>query len=238
MENIKCKYTKVKYRVAICEQGKTIDEIAAERGMTSAAVRRDIRSLYERPAWANKLIGMADANAAAKKELVSAPMKVPANSFKGNTKRTQKKQEPAKVPYELRKAIEEGMAIIDTSYLIDHFDSCKQVKKMVIPRFCLNEMRQIAIHEPDVKKKAALEVRIKYLEAEAEILYCEGLPFFERNERNSNFKMRSLNFARYATYLWEREGKVIPYLTRSYEVNVLLSECKSAFKNASSDVHS
>lgn len=203
------KYTKAKYRTAICEQGKTIDEIAAERGMTSAAVRKDIRSLYERLAWANKLIGMAAANAAAKKERVSAPM-VPAKPLKG----------------ELRRAIEEGVAIVDTSYLVDFFDSCKQVKNLVIPRFCINEMRNLAIHESDAKKKVALEDKIRYFEARAEILYCEGLPFFKCSERNRNFKPRSFNFARYTKYLCEREGKVIPYLTRSYEVKVLLSECK------------
>lgn len=221
------KYSKVKYRTAICEKGKTIDEIAAERGMTAAAVRRDIRNLYERPAWANKLIGMADANAVAKKELVSAPMKVPAKSFPS---KNPKGKEQERLPYELRMAIEQGIAIVDTSYLINFFDSCKKVKKLVIPRFCLNEMKQIALHETDMKQKAVLEVRIKYLEAEAEILYCEGLPFFEYSDRNKTFKPRSFNFARYAKYLWEREGKVIPHLTRSYEVNVLLSECQSAFK--------
>ncbi|MBQ8298406.1 MAG: hypothetical protein IJX99_00780 [Clostridia bacterium] len=230
MEN-KSKYTKVKYRTAICEQGKTIDEIAAERGMTSAAVRKDIRSLYERAAWANKLIGMADANAAAKKELVSAPMKVPAKSF-ASKKVTPNGGEPEKVSYEVRKAIEEGKAIVDTSYLIDFFDSCKKVEKLIIPRFCLNEMKQITRFESDPKKKAALEVRIKYLEAEAEILFCENLPLYGTSAKNKGFKPRSFNFARYAKYLWEREGKVIPYLTRSYEVNVLLSECQTAFRKA------
>ena len=222
------KYTKAKYRTAICEQGKTIDEIAAERGMTSAAVRKDIRSLYERLAWANKLIGMAAANAAAKKERVSAPM-VPAKPFPS-------KNTMGKVPKifldELSKATEEGVAIVDTSCLIEHFESCKQVKKFIVPRFCLTEMRNIARYEKDLKKKSAIKVRIKYLEAEAEILYCEELPFFESNERNNDFKPRSLTFARYAKYLWEREGKVIPYLTLSYEVNMLLSECEPAFKKA------
>lgn len=223
------KYSKTMYRDAICKQGKTIDEIAKERGMTSASIRKDIRSLYDRLAWANKLIGMADANAAAKKELVNAPMKVPAKSFK-NDKKPQQKRDQDKIPYELKMAIEQGVAIVDTSYLINFFDSCKKVKKLIIPRFCLNEMKSIVQHETDMKQKAILEVRIKYLETEAEILYCDKLPFFERNDRNGNFKPRSFNFARYAKYLWEREGRIIPYLTCSYEVNVLLNECQSAFK--------
>lgn len=224
------KFTKAMYRKAICEQGKSIEEIAAERGMTSATVRKEIRGLYDRLAWANKLIGMAEANAVAKRELVSAPMKVPAKSFKNGD--ASQKKENDKIPYELRKAIEEGVAIIDTSYLMDFFDLCKKVKKMIIPRFCLNEMRRITQNEADLKKRAALEVRIKYLESEAEILYCENLPYFSISNKKREFKPRSFNFARYTKSVWEREGKVVPYLTRSYEVRVLLSEFKSEFHKA------
>ena len=216
------KFTKEWYRKEIVERKKSIQQIAAERDTTVATIRKEIRTLYARPAWANKLIGQAAANEAEKRNLVNAPAeKKPAR--RSNEKA--KKQPERVLPYELRLALKRGVAIIDSNYAINYYDDCKKIEHLLIPRFCLNEMKRVAQFASTAKERQAIERKVRYFEKKAEILYVENLPEITICETNREFKPRSFNFARYVQYVWQIHGFKVPYLTRAYEANVLIKEC-------------
>ena len=216
------KFTKEWYRKEIVERKKSIQQIAAERDTTVAAIRKEIRTLYARHAWANKLIGQAAANEAEKRNLVNAPAeKKPAR--RSNEKA--KKQPERVLPYELRLALKRGVAIIDSNYAINYYDDCKKIEHLLIPRFCLNEMKRVAQFASTAKERQAIERKVRYFEKKAEILYVENLPEITICETNREFKPRSFNFARYVQYVWQIHGFKVPYLTRAYEANVLIKEC-------------
>ncbi len=216
------KFTKEWYRKEIVDKKKSIQQIAVERGTTVAAIRKEIRSLYTRPAWANKLIGQAAANEAEKRNLVNAPAgKV---TKQKRVAKSEKKSERV-LPYELRLALKRGVAIIDSNYAINYYDDCKKIEHLLIPRFCLNEMKRVAQFASTVKERQAIERKVRYFEKKAEILYVENLPEITICETNRDFKPRSFNFARYVQYVWQIHGFKVPYLTRAYEANVLIKEC-------------
>lgn len=216
------KFTKEWYRKEIVDKKKSIQQIAVERGTTVAAIRKEIRSLYTRPAWANKLIGQAAANEAEKRNLVNAPVgKV---TKQKRAEKSEKKSERV-LPYELRLALKRGVAIVDSNYAINYYDDCKKIEHLLIPRFCLNEMKRVAQFASTVKERQAIERKVRYFEKKAEILYVENLPEITICETNREFKPRSFNFARYVQYVWQIHGFKVPYLTRAYEANVLIKEC-------------
>lgn len=216
------KFTKEWYRKEIVDKKKSIQQIAVERGITVAAIRKEIRSLYTRPAWANKLIGQAAANEAEKRNLVNAPVgKV---TKQKRAEKSEKKSERV-LPYELRLALKRGVAIVDSNYAINYYDDCKKIEHLLIPRFCLNEMKRVAQFASTVKERQAIERKVRYFEKKAEILYVENLPEITICETNREFKPRSFNFARYVQYVWQIHGFKVPYLTRAYEANVLIKEC-------------
>ena len=216
------KFTKEWYRKEIVDKKKSIQQIAVERDTTVAAIRKEIRALYTRPAWANKLIGQAAANEAEKRKLVNAPAE------KKATKRSSgkaEKQTERVLPYELRLALKRGVAIVDSNYAINYYDDCKKIEHLLIPRFCLNEMKRVAQFAPNAKERQAIERKVRYFEKKAEILYVENLPEITACETNREFKPRSFNFARYVQYVWQIHGFKVPYLTRAYEANTLIKEC-------------
>ena len=214
------KFTKEWYRKEIVDHKKSIPQIAAEQNVTVAAVRKEIRSLYARPAWANKLIGQAAANEAEKRNLVNAPV-----ARKQQKKTSVKKTGDGNLPYEMRLALKRGVAIVDSNYAINYYDDCKKIEHLLIPRFCLNEMKRVAEFAPTVKERQAIERKVRYFEKKAEILFVENLPALATCETNRDFKARSFNFARYVQYVWQIHGFKVPYLTRAYEANVLIKEC-------------
>ena len=216
------KFTKEWYRKEIVEHKKSIQQIAAERDTTVAAIRKEIRTLYTRPAWANKLIGQAAANEAEKRNLVNSPSgKV---TKQKRAEKSEKKPERV-LPYELRLALKRGVAIIDSNYAINYYDDCKKIEHLLIPRFCLNEMKRVAQFASTSKERQAIERKVRYFEKKAEILYVENLPEITICETNREFKPRSFNFARYVQYVWQIHGFKVPYLTRAYEANTLIKEC-------------
>ena len=216
------KFTKEWYRKEIVDKKKSIQQIAVERDTTVAAIRKEIRTLYTRPAWANKLIGQAAANEAEKRNLVNAPASKTAKRKKAE--KPEKTSEKA-LPYELRLALKRGVAIVDSNYAINYYDDCKKIEHLLIPRFCLNEMKRVAQFAPTAKERQAIERKVRYFEKKAEILYVDNLPEISICETNREFKPRSFNFARYVQYVWQIHGFKVPYLTRAYEANTLIKEC-------------
>ena len=129
------------------------------------------------------------------------------------------------LPYELRLALKRGVAIVDSNYAINYYDDCKKIEHLLIPRFCLNEMKRVAQFAPTAKERQAIERKVRYFEKKAEILYVDNLPEISICETNREFKPRSFNFARYVQYVWQIHGFKVPYLTRAYEANTLIKEC-------------
>ncbi len=221
MENT-AKYTKEMYRNEIVKEGKSISDIALEQGKTRAAIRKEIRGLYIYRAYADQLIGIADANEAAQKLLVSAPIE----SQDGD-----ESKKPRKYSYAMNLALKTGKAVLDTSCAMDFYDECREIKQIIIPRFCLNEMRNIAEHKTG-KERAAIRRKIKYFEKHAEILYVEHLPNLPADVRDRDFKQRNINFARYVKYVWQKNGAKVPYLTRAYEAKVIIKDYVSVENDA------
>lgn len=211
------KYTKEMYRKEIVKEGKSISDIALERGKTRSDIRKEIRSLYIRRAYADQLIGIADANEASQKLLVSAPMDL------GNVKKNGGEQKASNPTYAMRLAYQVGMAVVDTSYAMDFFDDCRAIKRILMPRFCLNELRNIAAHK-NSKERTAILRKIKFFEKHAEILYVDPLPYLSSDVRERDFKQRNIKFAQYVQYVWLQNGEKVPYLTRAYEAKTIIKE--------------
>ena len=215
------KYTKEWYNRQIKVLGKSLLQIAAERGTTVVALRKEIRTLYTRPAWANKLIGQAAANEAAKRNLVNAP-EIKKQVAKPTKKKGAKPEE--KLPYEVKLAIRRGTAIGDSSYIMNHHDFCKKIENLVIPEFCVNTLRALAQYAEDPEKRAEIERKIRYCEKHAQIIKLDRLPNLPLSEEHRQFKSCNINFARYVQYMWQVHGFKVPYLTCAYEAGVLIKE--------------
>lgn len=221
MSETKSKYTKEWYSRQIKVLGKSLPQIAAERGTTVVVLRKEIRTLYTRPAWANKLIGQAAANEAAKRNLVNAPVSKkpgakPAN--KGVDKPEKKR------PYEVNLAIRRGTAIVDSNYVMNHYDFCKEIETLMIPAFCIGELKGMAQYADTQKKRTEIERKVRYFEKHAQILKVDRLPDLALSEEHKEFKRRNINFARYVQYMWQVHGFKVPYLTCAYEAGVLIKE--------------
>lgn len=217
------KYTKEWYRKEIVDRKKSIPEIAVERGITAAAIRKEIRGLYTRPAWANKLIGQAAANEAANKNLVNAPVEKKKPKVAKSGKKTDAKPDK-KLPFEVRLAIKRGTAIIDSNYVMNHYDYCKEIESPVVPEFCIGELKSMAQYADTQKKRTEIERKIRYLEKHAQIIKVDKLPEMILSDANRDFKRRNINFARYVQYMWQTHGFKVPYLTCAYEAGVLIRE--------------
>lgn len=215
-ENVK--FSKDWYRNEIVDHKKSIPQIAAERGITVAAVRKEIRGLYTRPAWANKLIGQAAANEAEKRNLVKAPVE------KTSAVKPAEAKPGKKLPFEVRLAIKRGTAIIDSNYAMNHWDNCKLVKNLVIPAFCIGELKSMAMYAETKKAREEIERKIRYLEKHAEVIKVDKLPELPKGEVGDGYKRRNFNFARYVQYLWHIHGFAFPYLTCAYEASALIKE--------------
>ena len=215
-------YTKEWYRKEIVDRKKSIPEIAAERGVTVATIRKEIRNLYTRPAWANKLIGQAVANEAEKRNLVNAPVSTKKPIKKPVVKEGAKPEK--KLPYEVRLALKRGTAIVDSNYVMNHYDWCKEIENLMIPAFCIGELKSMAVYADTQKKRTEIERKVRYFEKHAQILKADRLPELDLSETHSDFKRRNINFARYVQYMWQVHGFKVPYLTCAYEAGVLIRE--------------
>lgn len=216
------KYTKEWYNRQIKEHKKSIPEIAGERGVTVAAIRKEIRGLYSRPAWANKLIGQAAANEAEKRNLVNAPEKKKKPTKKPVVKEGAKPEK--KLPYEVRLALKRGTAIVDSNYVMNHYDWCKEIENLMIPAFCIGELKSMAQYAETQKKRTEIERKVRYFEKHAEVLKADRLPELGLSEEHRDFKRRNINYARYVQYAWQVHGFKVPYLTCAYEAGVLIRE--------------
>ena len=215
------KFTKEWYNRQIKDHKKSIPQIANERGITVAEIRKEIRGLYTRSAWANKLIGMAAANEAVKRNLVKAP------AVKKEPKAiTEGKKEGAKpekkLPYEVRLAIKCGTAIVDSNYVMNHYDFCKEIENLMIPAFCIGELKALAMYAETQKKRTEIERKVRYFEKHAQVIKADRLPELGLSEEHQDFKRRNINFARYVQYMWQVHGFKVPYLTCAYEASVLV----------------
>lgn len=215
-------YTKEWYNRQIKEHKKSIPEIASERGATVAAIRKEIRGLYSRPAWANKLIGQAAANEAEKRNLVNAPEKKKKPTKKPVVKEGAKPEK--KLPYEVRLALKRGTAIVDSNYVMNHYDWCKEIENLMIPAFCIGELKSMAQYAETQKKRTEIERKVRYFEKHAEVLKADRLPELGLSEEHRDFKRRNINYARYVQYAWQVHGFKVPYLTCAYEAGVLIRE--------------
>lgn len=215
------KYTKEWYTRQIKVLGKSLSQIAVERDTTVVVLRKEIRNLYTRPAWANKLIGQAAANEAAKRNLVNAPVskKLGAKPAKKEGDKPEKK-----FPYEVRLARKRGTAIVDSNYVMNHYDFCKEIENLMIPAFCIGELKSMAQYAETQKKRAEIERKVRYFEKHAQILKVDRLPDLALSEDHKEFKRRNINFARYVQYMWQVHGFKVPYLTCAYEAGVLIKE--------------
>lgn len=215
-------YTKEWYRKEIVDRKKSIPEIAAERGVTVAVIRKEIRNLYTRPAWANKLIGQAAANEAEKRNLVKAP-----KSKKKLVNKPERKAGAApekKLPYEVRLAQKRGTAIVDSNYIMNHYEWCKEIENLMIPAFCIGELKSMAQFAETQKKRTEIERKVRYFEKHAQVLKADRLPELSLSEDHRDFKRRNINFARYVQYMWQVHGFKVPYLTCAYEAGILIRE--------------
>ena len=215
-------YTKEWYRKEIVDRKKSIPEIAAERGVTVATIRKEIRNLYTRPAWANKLIGQAAANEAEKRNLVNAPVSKKKPTKKPVVKEGAKPEK--KLPYEVRLALKRGTAIVDSNYVMNHYDWCKEIENLMIPAFCIGELKSMAQYAETQKKRTEIERKVRYFEKHAEVLKADRLPELGLSEEHRDFKRRNINYARYVQYAWQVHGFKVPYLTCAYEAGVLIRE--------------
>lgn len=215
-------YTKEWYNRQIKEHKKSIPEIAAERGTTVVAIRKEIRGLYTRPVWANKLIGQAAANEAEKRNLVNAPVSKKKPAKKPVNKEGAKPEK--KLPYEFRLAQRHGTAIVDSNYVMNHYDYCKEIENLMIPAFCIGELKSMALYAETQKKRTEIERKIRYFEKHAQVLKADRLPELGLSEVHRDFKRRNINFARYVQYMWQVHGFKVPYLTCAYEAVVLIRE--------------
>ena len=200
------KFTKEWYRREIVEKKKSLPQIAAERDCSVIAIRKEIRSLYSRPAWANKLIGQAAANEAEKRNMVNTPA-VPTRKKKSTAKSA------SELPYEMRLALKRGIAIVDSNYADKFYGDCKKIEHLIMPEFCLNEMRSMAKYAPTEKERQAIERKIRYFEKNAELILVKNLSEIAPDETTAGFKPRNFNFARYVQYVWQIHGFKVPYLT-------------------------
>ncbi len=220
------KYTKEWFRKEIVERKKSIPEIAAEQNLPSEKIWAMICEVYVYSAWSKKLIKQAAENEAEKRKLVNAPTKK--KKFKKTVKKDGAKPE-MKLPYEIRLArklaLNHGAAIVDSNFVMNYYECCKEVENLMIPAFCIGELKSMAQFAENEKKRTEIERKIRYLEKNAQIIRADVLPEITISESNNReFKRRNINFARYVKYMWQLYGFRIPYLTCAYEANVLIKE--------------
>ena len=221
MSENQIEYTKDWYIRQIRVLGKSLPQIASERGTTVVTLRKEIRNLYVRPACANKLIGQAAANEAAKRNLVNAPVsKKPVAKPAKKEGATPKKN----LPYAVQLAQRLGTALIDSNYAANRWDYCKLIENPVVPEFCINELTSMATHKEDPKERAELERKIRYLKKHAEVIKADRLPVLALSDEHKDFGPRNITFARYVQYMWQVHGFKVPYLTCAYEAGVLIKK--------------
>lgn len=201
----KC-YDREYYSHAIRVEKKTLTQIALEAGVSVNTIKSRIKKVYQRKAWAERLIAIALENEKDQKEKQRKAGTVPQSKVCMTEAVVEKKR----------------IILVDTSMLLNYPEALQEKKdaKLLVPCFCWHTALRIVEGE----KKTNLSLASKHEKAmsdlDVEEIFEQSLPYIHMVPKNA--KPHSVMFLKYLVKLRETYPSITT-LTCSREIKEIAS---------------
>ena len=202
---MKKRYDREYYSYAIRTEKKTLTQIAQEVGVNVNTIKSRIKKSYQRKAWAEKLIVIAQENEKSQKEKQCKAEMV------------QSKICVTEAVIEKKRTI-----LVDTSILLNYPEALYEKKdaKLLVPRFCWHTALKIVESEKKINPTLACKHERAMSDLDVEEIFIQNLPYIHCVPEN--VKPHSVMFLKYLVKLRETYPSITT-LTCSREIKKIAS---------------